>query len=184
MNWNLIFGSAVFGSCLGIFGAAINAYFQRRFERRKWHAEFFIAPRIEALRALHSAIVGCQMEHIAIPDTFGALRKWENEEEKQRFYQRIKARYDKLTESILAVSIYIEPSDLATINEYRARFYVVRMKHEFEPFKEFDPDETYPYRVGMPEPLQDQYEKVEARLRQLLYPEKVLDTLFERTGGR
>jgi hypothetical protein len=57
MDWNIFLSAAVIGAIIGAVGAAVNGLFARRFEKRKWHADLIIRPKLEALRNLHRALV-------------------------------------------------------------------------------------------------------------------------------
>src|ERR1035438_3241646 len=55
--WLVILGLGISGSIVAAVATVLNDYFRRRFELRKWRAEFFVTPKLEALRALHAAMV-------------------------------------------------------------------------------------------------------------------------------
>jgi hypothetical protein len=178
MDWNILFGGAVLGSCIGVCGAATTAFFQRRFERRKWYADFFVRPQVEVLRALHGAVVGCQMELLAIPHKPGATRMWKNAAEMQARYEDKKALLDQLTKTTLAASIYLDDSDLAIIFEFRDAFYRAQIRDHFEP------GETSHAGVGQLSPMADSYRKIQAQLQKLLYPKAVLTALMSEKSIR
>ncbi len=175
MDWSIVFGGAVLGSLVGACGAATNAYFQRRFERRKWHAEFFIRPRLDALRALHGALVGCQMHYLGIPEKPGAIRMWKNDRERQEVYAGFKALLDELTKAMLVSAVYLEQADLAVVYEFRQGFYQIILGH-FEP-------ESAVLDVSSQSPTAESYRKIETRLKELLYPSAVVSALMNEESG-
>jgi len=64
--WQLILGLSLTGSIVGTVVAAVASYFsdrsRRRFELQRWRAEFYIRPKLEALRQLHAAMVRSHFE--------------------------------------------------------------------------------------------------------------------------
>jgi hypothetical protein len=64
--WLVILGLGITGSIVGAITAAIasalNDRSRRRFELRKWRAEFYLRPKLEALRNLHAAMVHSHYE--------------------------------------------------------------------------------------------------------------------------
>ena len=172
MDWSIIFGGAVLGSCVGVCGAAMNAFFQRRFESRKWHADFFVKPQVDALCALHSAIVGCQMEIFAIPHKPEAMRMWENDNEKQSVYESKKAVLDRLTGAMLAAGIYLDPSDMTMLFNFRENFYRHQILGHFSPGGSG-------INPASQTPIGDAYGAIEGRLRELLDPRAILSQLGE-----
>lgn len=64
--WLVIFSLGVTGSIAGAIVAAVanrlNDRSRRRFELEKWRAEFYVRPKLEALRNLHAAMVRSHYE--------------------------------------------------------------------------------------------------------------------------
>src|ERR1039457_1397205 len=64
--WLVILGLGITGSIVGAITSAIasalNDRSRRRFELRKWRAEFYLRPKLEALRNLHAALVHSHYE--------------------------------------------------------------------------------------------------------------------------
>lgn len=181
MDWSIVFGGAVLGSCIGVFGAAANAFFQRRFERRKWYADFFVRPKVETLRALHGAAVGCQMQLLAIPHKPGAARMWKNAAERQARYDGAKTLLDELTRTILAAGIYLTDADLSLLFKFRDAFYSSQIRGHFEPIDTDNNDVGAEAGGQSQSAMADNYRQVESRLRELLYPQAVLLPLV---GGK
>ncbi len=71
MDWGLLTNTAVLGATIGAAAAGINGWFQRRFERHKWHSDLFVRPQLEALRNLHRRLVE---SHYAINMRVSAAR--------------------------------------------------------------------------------------------------------------
>jgi hypothetical protein len=64
--WLVILSLGLTGSIVGAFVAAVasalNDRSRRRFELQKWKAEFYLRPKLEALRSLHAAMVHSHYE--------------------------------------------------------------------------------------------------------------------------
>lgn len=64
--WLVILGLGITGSVVGAVIAAVASWMndrsRRRFEKRRWRAEFYLRPKLESLRTLHAAMVRTHYE--------------------------------------------------------------------------------------------------------------------------
>jgi hypothetical protein len=64
--WFVILSLGITGSLVGAVVAAVasgmNDRYRRRFDLQKWRAEFYLRPKLEALRSLHAAMVRSHYE--------------------------------------------------------------------------------------------------------------------------
>ena len=60
--WQFILGLGLTGSIVAAVASMLNDRFRRRFELQKWRAEFYVEPKLKALRTLHAAMVNSHYE--------------------------------------------------------------------------------------------------------------------------
>jgi hypothetical protein len=93
MDWTILLSSAVVGTVVATGAAVINAYLTRRFEHKKWYAQFFLTPKLDALRALHAALIKSHYEINlrAVADRPITLRDFKEQAEapKDKFFQAL-----------------------------------------------------------------------------------------------
>lgn len=66
MTWQQILGLGITGSIaaavVAAFAGWLNDRSRQRFELQRWRAEFYLRPKLEALRNLHAALVRSHFE--------------------------------------------------------------------------------------------------------------------------
>lgn len=61
--------SSIVGTIIAAVATRLNDRSRRRFELQKWRAEFYLRPKLEALRNLHAAMVHCHYQINMCADT-------------------------------------------------------------------------------------------------------------------
>lgn len=166
-------------SGIGI-GSLINEYLRRRLDREKqkadrqrWYAEFFIKPRLEALRNLHSTFVRCHFALNAhaglnVPSTMTV----------HDFEQEVKAKEKEYFDALTLADIYLETGDRAAM--YKALGAVRQVVTSIEyrlPGANSPKAYAEQFKAVEWQEFADTYEAALAGLRNLLNPLKALDAL-------
>ena len=167
--WLIILGLGISGSIVAAVATVLNDFFKRRFELRKWRAEFFVTPKLEALRALHAAMV---QSHYQINMRARAVMP-RNIDEWDRY---IKTSGDGFFEALTLAEIYLdkETSDimhevLGAVRQMSTSIWLRLPEHE-ENGKYADTSTREPEWP----PFTQSFDKAHARLQGLLHPSELL----------
>jgi hypothetical protein len=167
--WLVILGLGISGSIVAAVATVLNDFFKRRFELRKWRAEFFVTPKLEALRALHAAMV---QSHYQINMRARAVMP-RNIDEWDRY---IKTSEDGFFEALTLAEIYLdkETSDimhevLGAVRQMSTSIWL-RLPENEENGKYADTSTREPEWP----PFTQSFDKALARLQGLLHPSELL----------
>jgi hypothetical protein len=167
--WLVILSLGISGSIVAAVATVLNDFFKRRFELRKWRAEFFVTPKLEALRALHAAMV---QSHYQINRRARAVMP-RNIDEWDRY---IKTSEDRFFEALTLAEIYLdnETSDimhevLGAVRQMSTSIWL-RLPENEENGKYADTS------IREPEwpPFTRSFDKAHARLQAVLHPSELL----------
>lgn len=107
--WQLILGLGLTGSIVGAVVAAVasalNDRTRKRFELQKWRADFYLRPKLEALRDLHAAMVRCHYEFVRAEPQTETLKLQEYQEQVERPERDFFA-------TLNVAEIYIDPESM------------------------------------------------------------------------
>jgi hypothetical protein len=103
--WLVILSLGITGSIVGAVVAAIasalNDHFRRRFELRKWRADFYLRPKLEALKNLHVAMVRCHYE-------INMRAKARMPQNIQEFREQVERREMEFFDALTTAEIYLD----------------------------------------------------------------------------
>jgi hypothetical protein len=171
--WLFILSFSVTGSIIAAVASGLNDHFRRRFELQKWRAEFYLRPKLDAIRNLHTTMVRSHYE-------INRRAKASMPENLKEYGEQVQRYEVEFFEALTQAEIYLDAETskalhdvLGSVRQMSSSIWL-RLPEVFETGVKYqDPKLREPEWQA----FHDSFDRAHKKLKILLHPDEVLKSV-------